>query len=196
MAGTTSSSAYLVRSARSSFFAASERQDGELRRRLALDLGVSGLRRELYAIERGLQIALSLLRVGVEVELDDHDGEPLRGSGLDRLDPLHAVYGVLDGLRDLLVHQIRPDAGDGGRDGYDRERDVGQELLVELSRGVCPTPDEQQGSQDNDGFVPQTPAYDPLHQFTSVPAPKLSANSLSPLTKASASSSVILLIAF
>ena len=107
-----------------------EREDGELRGRLALDLRVSGLRGERYAVERGLEIALRLLGVLVEGELDQHDGESLRGGGPNRLYALHPVYGVLDGLRDLLVDEVRSGAGHRGRDGDDRERDVGQEFLV------------------------------------------------------------------
>ena len=40
-----------------------ERQYGELRGRLALDLGLSGLRRQRDAVESGLEVALGLLRV-------------------------------------------------------------------------------------------------------------------------------------
>src|SRR5215212_1865943 len=115
---------------------------------------------------------------------------------VDRLYPLHPVYGVLDRLRYLLVNQIGSGACHGGRDGYDREGDVGQELLVEARRRIDPAPDEQDRRQDDYGLVPETPTDDPLHQISSpVAAPKLWANSLRPLTKARASPSVILLMA-
>ena len=131
----------------------------------------------------------------VEVELDDHDGEPLGGGGLDGLYLGHPAYGALDRLGDLLVHHIGPRPHHGGRDGYDRERYVGQELLVEARRRVSPAPDEQHSSQDHDGLVLEAPPDDALHQFSSIAALKLSASSLRPLTNARASSSVNPLIA-
>ena len=86
-----------------------------------LHLGLAGLGGQLDAFEGALQVGLGLLGVGVQVELDDQDREPRRRGRLDGLDLGHPVYGVLDGLGDLLVHELGSGPRHRRRDDDDGE---------------------------------------------------------------------------
>ena len=98
----------------------------------------------------GLDRGDGLVEVGAVVELGEDERERVGRRRAELGQAGHAGDGSLDGLRDLLGHVRGAGAGIRRDDGDDRERDVGQQLLLQAAPGEDAGDEEGGGEEERD----------------------------------------------